>query len=558
MTAFVLAWAVLVIGAIGQARRSESKPPLLQPNEKDVGDKVTDVTPSLTPSALHQLPPPPADFTGRTAELGELLPKLASGGVAISGLQGLGGVGKTALALMLAHQLVDVYPDAQIFLDLKGASPQPLTAAEAMLHVVRAYRPDQRPPESEAELAGLYRSVLHGRRALLLMDNAAGPQQVAPLIPPEGCALLVTSRHKFTLPGLFAVDLDVLPPEDACALLLAIAPRIGDRAGALALRATASAITTHPDLAVEDYLRRLAETHQRLGVVDPTTGQSVEASLSLSYDLLTLERQGLFAALAVFPDSFDLPAAAAVWDIEQDPAGDALSGLAAASLAEWDATTERYRLHDLVRDFADARLPAEARAAAARRHAGHYFTVAAACDERYLQGHQVPALARFDLEWGNIGAGQALAMASAGEDDGAAELCMNYPDAGRYCLDLRLHPRERVRWLEAALAAARRLGRRDAEGAHLGNLGSAYADLGEPRRAIEHYEQALAIAREMGDRAGEARASWNLGLALEGEGDPAGAAAAMQALVDYEQELGHPDAEKDAARLAELRARLPS
>jgi hypothetical protein len=181
------------------------------------------ITPAL---ALHQLPAPPADFTGREAELAELTAALEGGGVTISGLRGLGGIGKTALALKLAERLAPRYPDAQFYLDLRGADPQPLPSTAALAHVIHAYHPTARLPEAETELAALYRSTLHGQHALLLMDNAASAAQVEPLLPPPGCVLLVTSRHHFYLPGLYAKNLDTLPPDDARALLLKIAPRL--------------------------------------------------------------------------------------------------------------------------------------------------------------------------------------------------------------------------------------------------------------------------------------------------------------------------------------------
>jgi hypothetical protein len=140
--------------------------------------------------ALHQLPPP-ADFTGRTDELDDLLGKISAGGVTISGLRGMGGIGKTARALKLADQLKASFPNAQIYLDLRGTDPQPLTAADARAHVIRAYQPTARLPENEAELSGLYYSVLHNQRALLVMDNAASAEQIAPLIPGG----LRTNRH---------------------------------------------------------------------------------------------------------------------------------------------------------------------------------------------------------------------------------------------------------------------------------------------------------------------------------------------------------------------------
>ena len=134
-------------------------------------------------------------------------------------------------------------------------------------------------------------------------------------------------------------------------------------------------------------------------------------------------------------------------------------------------------------------------------------------------------------------------------------MCEDYPDAGAHCLSLRQHPLDWIRWLEAALDAARRLKHRNTEGVHLGNLGTAYRALGQVERAIEFHEQALVIAREIGDRRGEAICSWNLGLLCE-ESDPARAAELMQVCIDYEREIGHPDAEVDAQRVHAIRARL--
>jgi hypothetical protein len=133
-------------------------------------------------SALHQLPAPPRDFTGRREEIEELLREMENG-VTISGLRRLGGVGKTALAFKLADIVKDRYADAQFYLDLKGVSERPLTPADAMAHVCRAYHPEAKLPDQESELSAIYNSVLHGKRALLLMDNAKDRGQVEPLIP---------------------------------------------------------------------------------------------------------------------------------------------------------------------------------------------------------------------------------------------------------------------------------------------------------------------------------------------------------------------------------------
>ena len=192
-------------------------------------------------------------------------------------------------------------------------------------------------------------------------------------------------------------------------------------------------------------------------------------------------------------------------------------------------------------------------------------------------------------------AGGVRAHAGGGGDEVAAQWTSEFPDRVVYVLDLRLPPRDRIPILEAAAAAARQIGDRRGEGNRLGNLGSAYytlgevrraieyceqalsvareigdrggegndlgnlgkayADLGEVRRAIEYYGQALTVTREIGDRRGEADHCWNLGLLYE-DSDPARAAELMQVRVEYEREIGHPDAEADAERVQGLLNKL--
>jgi tetratricopeptide (TPR) repeat protein len=480
------------------------------------------LAPAPVRAALHQLPSPPADFTGRAEDLKELRAAILVGGVHISGLQGQGGVGKTALALKLAADLAPNFHDAQIYLDLKGVSEKPLTASEAMSHVLRAFHPEAKLPNKEDELSAFYQSVLHDKRALLLMDNAKDAAQVKSLIPPQGCALLVTFRYRFTLPGLQQKNLDTLPPEDATKLLLRIAPGIDGEADAiaklcgylaLALRLAATAIAEHIDLAPPDYRQKLADEKQRLGLLGGDEG--VDASITLSYNLLDDETQKRWRALAVFPDTFDAPAAAAVWEIGTNAAKEMLSRLLQYSMLQWNDSTKRYRLHDLMRDFARQRLTAAESDDAFRSHARHYGAVLATSDHLYLKGGDsiMRGLALFDLEWGNIQAVQAWATAYAATDQGAAKLCSGFPDWGIHVLDLRRHQGEQIRWRKAALAAARQLKDRAAEGRHLGNVGVAYADSGEYRRAIDYQGKALVIARDVGDQRGEGNALGNLGNA---------------------------------------------
>jgi tetratricopeptide (TPR) repeat protein len=498
---------------------------------------------ALAPKRLHEVPRPPVDFTGREDELRELLTAIEVGGITISGLQGMGGIGKTALALKLVELLKPRYPDAQFYLDLKGASTQSLTVAEALARVVRAYHPVAKLPDSESELRGLYLSVLEGQRALLLMDNAANAEQVEPLIPPAGCLLLVTSRQHFTVPGLAAKNLDTLSAADARKLLLTIAPRIGTHADEiaalcghlpLALRLSATAMVKYRNLSPADYVQRLRNRQQRLQLID--------ASLSLSYELLSEVLRERWRWLAVFPDTLSGDAAAAVWEVEADRAQDTLGELIAASLVEWNETSGRYRLHDLARLFADEKLSAEERMVGQKRFATHYRDVLAATKELYLEGGEslLHGLALFDLEWGNIQAGHAwVASHTDAADTDVAQLGITYPDAGAYVLTLRQHPRERIQWQEIALAAARRLQDREGEGVALGNLGLAYAYLGETRHAIQLYDERLIIAREIGDRRGEGTVLGNLGLAYDALGETSRAIQLYEQWLAIVRELGN-------------------
>ncbi len=495
-------------------------------------------------SYLHQLPAPPHDFTGRKTELDELI-HAVDRGVTIFGLQGQGGIGKTALALQLVQKLLPLYPAAQFFLDLRGVSDSPLTPAEAMSHVIRAYYPEQRLPDDEGQLKAIYQSVLHDQKALLLMDNAKDKDQVLPLIPPHTCCLIVTSRQHFTLPGLHAQNLEVMSPDDAYDLLIKIAPRLTQYEIRitneltslcaylpLALRAAASTLAEKIDLDPADYAKQLRNEKKRLGLkgVTATTGEiSVEASLNLSYARLSANTQRTLQRLSVFPDDFDSHAAEIICD---DEGQKSLSELVKRSLADYSDKTTRYKLHYLTRLFASHRLPDDERYAVQLHHAQHYLETLKTAQQLYFKGGDsiTNGLALFDLERLNIERGQAWASANA-KNDTVAQVCNDYPNAGAYVIQLRLHPRQQIRWIEDALNAARQLKDRYGEGIHLGNLGLAYADLGETHKAIKFYEQQLNIVHEIGDRRGEGNALGNLGLAYTALGET------RKAIEFHEQQL---------------------
>jgi tetratricopeptide (TPR) repeat protein len=486
-------------------------------------------------ATFHQLPPPLPEFVGRSAELVELYAARANHDMRVLSVQGPGGAGKTTLALKLADQLRPHYPDAQFYLDLKGASPQPLSVIEAQSAVIRAYLPTVCLPENEVEMDRLYHSALAGKRVLLLLDNVAGAQQVAPLVAPDGCITIVTSRDQIALPGTFSKQLEPLSPSEARDFLMRIVPRIDGQATRvaelcehlpLALRLAASALLISADLKIADYVQRM-ERLQWNGSLSTTdraaigAGASrpalhpVDAVLTMSYDLLVPGLQKLWRMLAVFRDSFDVSAAASVWQITPVRTNNALDRLMAYSLIERNRATGRYRLHDLMARFAETRSNEQEMTTARQRFSAHYQSVLHEADALYEQGGESlrRGLGLIDLEWNNIQDGQVWAATHIDADHAARELCNSYPDAGKYVLELRQRPRERIRWSEAALTAAQKLNQRNAAVRHLVALGDSYNDLSEVQHAIGCYEQALEIAREACDRRGEAEALSGLGAA---------------------------------------------
>jgi tetratricopeptide (TPR) repeat protein len=513
------------------------------------------------PSPLNQLPADVADFAGRAAQVDELLSVLSAPGgrVAISAIDGMGGLGKTTLAVHVAHRLTGRYPDGQIVVDMAGTSATPSSPAQGLARVIRAFEPLMQLPEGVTELQPIYLSVLRGTRVLLILDNALDGDQVAPLVPPENCALIVTSRRKIAVTGLVRVDLDLLAPGEATGLLRSIVgdgratatelPSIAELCGLLplAVRIAGMFLVASPQWSAAEFIVALADERKRLGLLqlEGSASLDVAASLALSVRELRVARPDLadrWHELAIFPAGFDTAAAAGVWDQSVDAARDALGLLLSRSKVLYDGAQQRWRLHDLMRDLAGSAAaealgaPADlaARLTAARgRHAAHYGDELDAADRLYLKGgeHVLSGLALFDRERRNIETGQAWAARCAADDPAASRLCVSYPDAGAYVLSLRQHPRQRIAWLEAAAAAARQIGDRRREGNALGNLGIAHADLGEPRRAIEYHEQNLVIAREIGDRRSEGNALGNLGNAHADLGDP------RRAIEHHEQNL---------------------
>ncbi|MFL5804085.1 MAG: tetratricopeptide repeat protein [Roseiflexaceae bacterium] len=231
----------------------------------------------------------------------------------------------------------------------------------------------------------------------------------------------------------------------------------------------------------------------------------------MSYDALGPATQTVLCQISVFPASFDVEAAREVV-VANAEAVDLLELLRRRSLLEWEPDTRRYNLHDLVREFAAARL--EDAEAVRLHYARHYTKVAAQAQfGLYLKGNTLSGLALFDLERIHIDAGWTWSITYAGNPVVDA-LILNYSDALNMLAELRYDARrERIPHLEAQRGAAQRLGRRAQEGYALNHLGHVYNSLGETRQAIAFSEQALVIHREIGDRRSEGLALMHLGNA---------------------------------------------
>ena len=359
-------------------------------------------------SVPRQLPAAVADFTGRAAELQALtrildeVGKGVPGTVVISALGGSAGVGKTALAVQWAHQVAGRFPDGQLYVNLRGYDPdRPMPAADALAGFLHGLGvPGQDIPPGEAERAARYRSLLVGRKLLVVLDNAGSVEQVRPLLPGSpSCAVVVTSRD--SLAGLVARDgatrleVDLLPPADAADLLRAvIGQRAEDDPGAagtlaaqccrlpLALRVAAELAIARPGVPLADLAAELADQQWRLDLLDaggdPHT--AVRAVFSWSYRHLDDDSARAFRLAGLHPGpDFEPCAVAALIGTTLEQARPALDALARAHLIH-PAGGGRYGMHDLLRayarELADASDGEEEQNAALTRLFDHYLHTA--------------------------------------------------------------------------------------------------------------------------------------------------------------------------------------
>jgi tetratricopeptide (TPR) repeat protein len=424
-------------------------------------------------------------------------------------------------------------------IDLLGTEEPSLPPIEAMRKVAQLYVPAERMPKEEDEVRGSYQSVLNNKHLLLLLDNARDGDQVKPLLPPPNCAVIVTSRQDISLPGMRTIRLDEMKTDESIELLKRIVvtkrriqevsdncwKEIASLCGhlPLALRLAGTFLAKSRDMSPEDYAKSLQDERSRLEHIDKGSKGSgeigVQASLHLSYSRLPAETARVFRMLSVFPLDFDSVAEEAIC---QDKDHEQLSELLRWSLVEYQEESKRYRLHDLVRIFASHKLMEidgeVARDEMRQRHAEHFRDVLSSATQLFIKGNTLAGLNAFDLERMNIESAWAWIKENIDKSNATASICssfLNWP----YLLELRQHPRERISWTETALYAARQLNDRGMQGVHLGNLGIAYAAIGDARKAIEYFEKHLVISREISNKRGEGAGLGNLGCAFFTLGD---------------------------------------
>ncbi|SEP38293.1 AfsR/SARP family transcriptional regulator [Amycolatopsis saalfeldensis] len=500
-----------------------------------------------------QLPPGIPDFVGRgdlVAELlAELAPDPARGAPPVLLLTGAGGIGKTSLAVRLAHRVADGYPDGALFAFLRGTTNEPRSPHAVLGGFLRAFgvASDAVPADLD-ESAGLFRSLVHGRRVLIVLDDAAGEAQLRPLLPAgAGCAVIVTSR--FALTGLEqgrCVPVDVLSDADAAALLAPhgdvtslAAHQVLDYCGGLplALRIVGSRIGDRSGWRLADVAAELSVERKRLDWLR-AGDLAVRSSVALGYRQLAPESRRLFRRLGLLPAA-DFPAwaAAAVTGGEPGPAEAALEDLRARHMVQPAGRAgrmPRYRVHDLLRSFAIEEVAAEPeheRAAATESALSGWLWLAEEAANRMPHsvlrpppgnasrrrpfGEVAEPMSWFHTELPALEAAVSRA-ADAGMGETAWELAVvtsSYFDhSGLYSEWWRCHQR--------ALGAARASGCERGEAALLRGIGQIHLYWDDFPEATRTLEESYRISERIGDPGGMARALTGLCVVSRSTGRP--------------------------------------
>jgi tetratricopeptide (TPR) repeat protein len=496
--------------------------------------------------ALHQLPATVTHFTGRAAELAKLDVLLTQGDAALPAattmiaIVGTAGVGKTALVVYWAHRVRDHFPHGQLFVNLRGSDPGPPMAPEqALEEFLRALGvPAERIPAGAAERAALYRSLLDGRRVLIILDNADSANQVRPLLPGSPtCRTVVTSRNRLSgliiRDGASRITLDLLSATEANALLrdiigenrVAAEPNATDKLASLcaylplALRIAAERAVTHPHITLTDLVSELTGEHDRVDLHfmdhEEDEATAVSAVFSWSYHALPSEPARAFRLLGLHsgPD-ISTPAAAALINTTTVAVRRLLEILVGTHLIE-ETGRDRYRFHDLLRVYAADRARAEEtgqdRDAAVQRLLTWYLHTADAAGH-ILSPHRrriplgPPEVACSPLEFSSYG--QALDWCEAeranlvaathqAAETGEHLIACKLPLALWDFFNLRKHWADLIGTHRISLTAAQHLHDRQAEAWAWGGLGYPYFDLHQPEEALIHFRRALPICQEI-------------------------------------------------------------
>ena len=546
---------------------------------------------SPSAAAPRQLPAAAGHFVGRHAELDQITGLLgpsqstdAPGGtVVISAIDGMAGIGKTALAIRAAHRLTEDFPDGQLFIDLHGHTQgqRPRTADQALGWLLRALGvPAGQIPSGHEQAAALYRQRLAGTRTLIVLDNAATEAQIRPLLPGSGsCLVLITSRRRLKgLDDARALSLDLLSAPEAVALLRAVAGpgrvpaddrlpgEVAELCGhlPLALRIAGALLRHRPAWTLEHLAGLLHDQHRRVQALSDGE-RDLGGVFDLSYRSLDEQHRALFRRLGLIPGpDLDPYAAAALLQVDPARATRLLEDLVDHNLL-LSPSPSRYRLHNLIRAHArtlTATDPAHDRDAALDRLLHYYAHTAhlastpitrrpptasdspAPAHTPDLPGAEA-ARAWLRTERDNLEAAYTHAHTHHLHEHAislAAGLAEILRTDGPYARALALH--------QAAAETAEQHGNPTAHANALTDLGIMRRLIGDPAGAQDDLTRALRIYRTTGDRDGEAEALTELGRAQGPAGSPAEAGDSFARALQLYRATGNRHGEADA--LADL------
>jgi DNA-binding SARP family transcriptional activator len=554
--------------------------------------------PPLLNETRSTLPYDLRDFTGREEEMSRLLgfvEESERSGPLIVAIDGMGGSGKTSLAVRAAHQLADRYPDAQLYLDLRGFTPgeQPLSSATAAVTLLRMLgTPGKWIPDDAEGRTALWRKMTTRYRMILLLDNVVDEAQVRPLLASSvGTLILVTSRSLLVdLDATHCVSLGTMLPRDSVALVSRVledrrakaepeaVAELAELCGhlPLALRIASARLRKRPRWTVRYLVDRLRDDAQRLAELS-VGERSVEVTLRLSYEGLDAENRQAFRLLGQHPASeLDVYAAAALLDKGIREAEEILEHLLDMHLVQ-QHEAGRYVFHDLVRSFAHnlSRLVAPDRGGGRSEAADEASQEAAGAVHRLIAFCQAatdvacdlifPGRARTERPEPDFVAelppmrtpGQARAWFEREEDSLLAAISLAYRWgmdrqgallAGNvvFQVDLRGRLEEFAELSRTAVVASRRLGDRVLLRLSLSNLAVADWKLGRFAEGIAVAEEAYRLALDLGDRRGEAKDTGVLGLLLSALGRFDEALPRLEQSIALKRELGAERAEAES------------